>query len=190
MQAITVLLLELAQGTSRLSEDSSKISTGVEKLTRWLAIMKILDRVAGSAYNMVGKMLSKHDQFARELVPGPWLDEVMQAESSDPTTFANDEPQVHLGSGFQNFSDNSYSAMSFGNEYNTTINNGTYDPNNLVDPLSYSYGSFQFGQPQYPLFYGNQFATLFDQDLSYAYDDNTNMEDWDTSGEQQQTPPR
>jgi hypothetical protein len=34
MQAITVLLLELAQGTSRLSEDSSKISTGVEKLTR------------------------------------------------------------------------------------------------------------------------------------------------------------
>lgn len=187
MQAITVLLLELAQGTSHLSEDSSEITICVEKLTRWLILMKTVDRVAESAYNMVRNMLSKHSQFGRQMVPGPWLDEVM---APDPTAFQDAGAQLHLGPDSQHFPDTSYSAMSFGNDCTTTTNDGTFDMNNLADPLGNPFGGFQFGQSQYPLYYGNQFTTLFDQEMAYSLGVNTNMEDWDTTGEQQQTPLR
>ncbi|KAF1911323.1 hypothetical protein BDU57DRAFT_412237, partial [Ampelomyces quisqualis] len=61
MQALTVMLLELAQRTSNLSEDPSHLVSCVEDLVEWLKVMKAVDGVAQNAYNVICEMLSNHE---------------------------------------------------------------------------------------------------------------------------------
>lgn len=185
MQAITVLLLELEQGKSRLSEDPLDITICVGKITRWLITLKTVDGVAASAYEKVRNLLSKRDQFSRRLVPGPWIDEVMQPSEHDQAFFENTRAQFSVDTDSRQLPDLSYSSMPFGNDYNTAIDDSTLVINNLENPFHYPPDGFQSGQSQYPLFYGNRFATLFDQDMNYGYFDNFNVEGWDPTGEQQ-----
>jgi hypothetical protein len=180
MQALTVLLLELAQGTSHLSEDSSDISTCVEKLTQWLSIMKTVDGVAERAYVIVSEMLSKNHQFARKMVPSPWLDEVTQSGGVGPATFTNVGHQPHLDPALQDLADNMFgSASGTATQYDPLIMNDSSVP--LNDPFQ----GFQSGQPQYPLFYGNEFTTFFDQNMGYGFPDgDETLDDWDHLSQQ------
>ncbi|KAH6362249.1 hypothetical protein HBI34_179430 [Parastagonospora nodorum] len=185
MQAITVLLLELEQGKSRLSEDPLDITICVGKITRWLIVLKTVDSVAGSAYEKVRNLLSKCDQFSRRLVPGPWIDEIMQPTEHEQTFFENTGAHFSLDTGSRNFADMPYSSIPFGNGYNTTTDDSTLSISNLEDPLHYHSDGFQFSQSQFPLFYVNNFATLFDQDTNYGFADNFNVGEWDPTDSQQ-----
>jgi hypothetical protein len=183
MQAITVLLLELAQGTSYLSEDTAHVTACMEKLVQWLNTMRIVDGVAENAHKIVCDMLSKHSQFARKISPGSWLLETFVAV---PNTFTNmpsqlqtnPDPQLSGGPTYQ-FNDDPY----------TAVNEAPFDLNTLADPLNDPFGNIQFGQAQYPLFYGNQFTTQFDQEMSYDFEDLVNLEDANLSGAMGQEPP-
>jgi hypothetical protein len=184
MQAITVLLLELEQGKSRLSEDTLEITICVGKITRWLIVLKTVDNVAGTAYEKVRNLLSKRDQFSRRLVPGPWIDEIMQPTEHDQTFFENTGAHFSLDTGSRNFPDMPYSSIPFGNRYNTTTDDSTLSINNLEEPLHYPSDDSQFSQSQFPLFYGNNFATLFDQDTNYGFVGNFNVGEWDPTDSQ------
>jgi hypothetical protein len=183
MQAITVLLLELTQGTSHLSEDTSHVTACMEKLVHWLNTMKIVDGVAENAHKIVCDMLSKHEQFVRKISPGSWL---LETFVTTPNTFANmpsqlPEPRLSAGQ--------TYLPMPFNNDIYTNAPEGPFDLNTLADPLNDPYAGMQFGQAQYPLFYGDQFTTLFDQEMSYDFDDTSNnMEGSNTMGQDQQPP--
>lgn len=180
MQAITVLLLELTQGTSQLSEDTSEISASVEKLTQWLSIMKTVDGVAERAYIVVCEMLSKNHQFTRQMVPSPWLDEIIESNDPGSATFTNVGYQSLLDPNLQDLPEN-----LFGNHPGTATQDDTLDPNNLGTPLNDPLGNFQYGQPQYQLFYGNQFTTFFDQNMGYGLgDDEDAVEQWDPLNQQ------
>jgi len=185
MQAITVLLLELEQGKSRLSENPLNITICVGKITRWLITLKTVDGVARNAYDKVRNLLSKRDQFSRRMVPGPWIDEIMHPVDHDQIFFENTGAQFSLDTDSRHLPNLSYSSMPFGNDYNATTDHSALIINNLEDPLQYPPDGFQSVQSQYPPFYGNPFATLFDQDINYDYVDNFNVEQWDPTGEQQ-----
>ncbi|KAF2025841.1 hypothetical protein EK21DRAFT_20389, partial [Setomelanomma holmii] len=57
MQAITVLLIELAQATLPLTSEPSELTACVQKLELWLQVMKNHDGVAHRAYNVVRNLL-------------------------------------------------------------------------------------------------------------------------------------
>jgi hypothetical protein len=194
MQAITVLLLELTQGKSHLSEDTSHVTACMEKLVQWLATMKPVDAVAGNAHTIVCDMLSKHEQFARKISPGSWLLQTLQPSTHAQSTFANIS-QSHSTTDPRLTGESTYPPMPFSDDLYTGGNERTFDLNTLSDPLDDPYGAIQFGQAQYPLFYGNQFTTLYDQEMSYQFDDSANMEEGNAMGQGQdqgqgQQPPR
>jgi hypothetical protein len=174
MQALTVLLLELAQGTSQLSEDPYDISTCVEKLTQWLSIMKTVDGVAERAYIIVSEMLSKNHQFARKMVSSPWLDEITQSGQAGPATFTNVGYQSQIDPALQDFANDIFSSGS-----GTPTQDDSLIMNDLSASFANPFESFQFGQPQYPMFYGNEFTPFFDQNMGYGFPDGDEMlEDW------------
>jgi hypothetical protein len=178
MQALTVMLSELAQGTSSLSEETLEISACVEKLVRYLEKMKTVDAVAENAYSVVCSMLRKHEKFSRRLVPGQWLHETTRPLDPDPNAYANMPSQENTHIGHHYFPQGAVSPAPFDDGCYTTGNEGLVDLQNPTDPLN------QFGQTQYPIFYGYQPMTLFDQEVGY---DNSSMEDLNTtSGQQQQ----
>jgi hypothetical protein len=188
MQAITVLLLELAQGTSYLSEDTAHVTACMEKLVQWLNTMKIVDAVAENAHKIVCDMLSKHEQFARKISPGSWLLETFVAE---PNTFNTMPSQLHNTNNTDPrlSGESAYNPMPFNNDdLYSGANEGLFDLNNLADPLNDPFGGIQFSQAQYPLFYGNQFTTLFDQEMIYDFGDPADMEDPDSMEQEPRAP--
>tara|TARA_R110002003_G_scaffold25_24_gene1335 strand:- start:13464 stop:14009 length:546 start_codon:yes stop_codon:yes gene_type:complete len=91
MQAMTVLLLELAQGSIQPILDPPEIMACVHKLIRWLHSMSSHDGVALRAYNIVCKLLGRHDQTVNHAVPGegtdqPWMDQSSTAFEMQPGT--------------------------------------------------------------------------------------------------------
>jgi hypothetical protein len=193
MQAITVLLLELTQGKSHLSEDTAHVTACMEKLVQWLDTMKLVDAVAGNAHAIVCDMLSKHEQFARKISPDSWLLKTLQPSVHAQTTFANMSSQSHSTTDPRLTGESTYPPMPFSDDLYTGANERPFDLNTLGDPLDDPYGAIQFGQAQYPLFYGNQFTTLYDQEMSYDFDDSTNMGGGDAMGQGQgqgQQPPQ
>jgi hypothetical protein len=187
MQALTVMLSEMAQGTSSLSEETLEISTCVEKLVRYLEKMKTVDAVAENAYSVVCSMLRKHEKFARRLVPGQWLHETMQSLDHDLNAFANMPSQENTQMDHQYFPQSAASPALFDAGCCATGNEGLVDLQNPTDPLNQPFSSYQFGQTQYPIFYGDQPMTSFDQEVGYDFDDTSSMEDWNTTfGQQQQ----
>lgn len=194
MQALTVMALELAQRTSDLSENPSHLISSVETLVEWLKIMKPVDGVAANAYNVVCEMLSNHKLFASDMTLSQPPHGVMQQPTGQasnsylPTStgaFVNPDPQQ--------FSDSNYYTVSFNdnlnfsnnpNEANFDFNTSQNDP---FDRLN-----LQYRQEPYPIFYGNQFSTLFDQDMDYDLGtDSADFGGWDpTIGQPQQRPPQ
>jgi hypothetical protein len=186
MQAITVLLLEMAQSASQLSMEPSNIIACVEKLVQWLEAMKQIDGVAERAYNTVCKTLSKHESFARRMFPTQW--DTMQSSEKDATTSTGKMPQTDHIINPESSSESMWPLIPVDEDFFAAANQGQFDLDTLTDPLADPYANFQFGQTQYPLFYGNQFTTVYDQDMNFEYGDSTNMEDWTGFGEQQQHP--
>jgi hypothetical protein len=187
MQAITVLLLEMAQSASQLSQEPSNIIACVEKLVQWLEAMKQIDGVAERAYNTVYKTLSKHESFARRMFPTQW--DTMQSSKQDATTSRDAMPQPHHMFNPGPSSEGMWPMIPMDEGFYTAANQVPFDLNTFTnDPLVDPYANPQFGQTQYPLFYGNQFTTVYDQDMNFEYGDSTNMEDWTEMGEEQQHP--
>jgi hypothetical protein len=186
MQALTIMLLELAQRTSDLSENTSHLISSVENLVEWLKMMKSVDRVAANAYNIVCELLSNHKHFAGNLSPGQPPQGVVQQSLGQAT---NSYPPTAAGAQFptnpQQFSDTNYSTMSFNENF---YNNPNEEDFNMSDPFD----DLPYRQTPYPQFRGNQFSTLFDQDMDYDLGtDSANYEGWDPmSGEPQQHPPQ
>jgi hypothetical protein len=191
MQAITVLLLEMAQSMNHLSKEPSDVIACVEKLVRWLKAMKQIDGVAERAYNTVCKTLSKYESFARRMFPTQW--DTMQSTDFDTTTSASKAPQTHHVDDSEFSLGAMWPSMPVNDNFYTAANQGNFSLNTLTDPLindslNDPFASFQFGQTQYPLSYGNQFTTIYDQDMTYDYGDNAHLEDWTAMDEEQQPP--
>jgi hypothetical protein len=173
----------MAQSASQLSKEPSKIIACVEKLVQWLEAMKQIDGVAERAYNTVCKTLSKHESFARKMFPTQW--DTMQSIEQDATTSTGKEPQGHQMANPEVSSESMWPLMPVDEDFYAAANQGHFDLNTLTDPLPDPYINFQFGQTQYPLFYGNQFTTMYDQDMTYEYGESANMEGWTEMGEEQ-----
>ena len=182
MQAITVLLLDLAQRTSRV--DLSSVTAGVEKLAQWLKTMRPLDGVADRAYSIVCNMLSKDEQSSQNVRSNHSISETMLPSSNDPS--ATDlASQIVPNSNLQTYSEPAWPPASFNDDYYAQGSQGTSGLNPLFDFPTDSYAnSFQFGQEPYPFFYENQFTTLFDQSANYDYDDFAEQVDWSKLQEQ------
>ena len=160
MQAITVLLLELAQGAIHWPKDPSNIATCVEKLTRWLKAMKSNDVVSERAYNIVRKMLGKCKQFGEDVATGQWTAKMAEQPYNDL-----DLQCLHVTPCLDTYSnDDCYSQA----------NSGNFDLNSQARPLNEPPADFLLSQTQLPLFFGNHFMTKFDQGTDcYGLDGNT-----------------
>lgn len=184
MQGIAVLFLEMARGSPDSSTIGSNIIASVGKLTLWLQSMKAIDAVSGRAYKVVCRVrnMMEHPTQTDNSATWPNVDESMATPHISPifstfptqTSFLNtptslptpniDIPQFPVVAPTP-FSDDFYSQAS-----NLDLQPLSQHP---VDPEN----SFQFGQDQMPLFYGNPFETEFDQFLGW---DPTGFEDWTT----------
>jgi hypothetical protein len=175
MQAITVLLLEITQGTNQSSKMTPNIMASVEKLVQWLRMMRLVDGVAERAYSIVIVMLSKHEKFAGKIIPNEWLQETMHP-FGDEASSSNMASQIPHNIDPQYFPETTWPPMSFNDDYYSTANAETFDLNTLTIPPNDPDTSFPFNQAQYPLFYGNQFTTLYDQNMDFEYGDDNNMD--------------
>ncbi|XPS72536.1 hypothetical protein M3J09_004698 [Ascochyta lentis] len=116
MQAITVLLLELAQGAIHWPTDPSNIATCVDKLTRWLKAMKRNDVVSERAYNIVCKMLGKHEQSREDVATGQWAAE-MAEQLYQPTAASSMASQLHNNLDLQYLQETPYLNTYFNDSY-------------------------------------------------------------------------
>jgi hypothetical protein len=193
MQALTVMLLELAQRTSHLSENPSHLIACVENLVEWLKMMRSVDRVAESAYNVVCGMLSNHKHFASNLSPSQPLQGFVQQQSGqDPFPYPATSGQAPYQSNPQRFTSPIYSTIPFSDNIYNNLNEENLDLNTLAEPLDDPLDGVQDLQTPYPPFHGNQFSTLFDQEMDYDLGpDSASFEGWDPMSEQsQQRPPQ
>lgn len=193
MQALTVMLLELTQRTSTLSENPSQLIACVESLVEWLKMMKSVDRVAESAYKVVCGMLSNHKHFASNLTPGQTSQAFMQQPSGQNSyPFPATSGQSVFQNDAQQFRGSTYSTMPFDENMYNNPNEEDFDLDTLAEPLDNPVDGVQYRQTPYPPFHGNQFSTLFDQEMDYDLGTNSgSFEDWDPmSGQPQQRPPQ
>ncbi|KAF2830575.1 hypothetical protein CC86DRAFT_315963 [Ophiobolus disseminans] len=186
MQAITVLLLELAQDTNRA--DRSKIAECVEKLANWLEAMKSVDSVADRAYSVVCKMLNRNRQSIQNAIPHQWPQGLLQAFEDQPSDAVGIASQAYSNTDLQYRGEPTWPSAPYNDDGYNQANLGSFDLNPLAGPLPHAYGNnVQFSQEPYPFFYGN-FTTLFDEQMDFDYGGNTNQEDW--SAMQDQRPPQ
>jgi hypothetical protein len=167
MQAITVLLLELAQGAIHWPTDPSNIATCVEKLTRWLKAMKSNDIVSERAYNIVCKMLGKHEQSREDVATSQWAAEMAEQPYNEPTAASYMASQPYNDLDLQYLQETPCLDTYFNDDYYSQANSGTFDLNSLARPLNEPPADFLFGQAQLPLFFENHLMTNFDQRTDY-----------------------
>jgi hypothetical protein len=167
MQAITVLLLELAQGAIHRPTDPSNITTCVEKLIRWLKAMASNDVVSERAYNTVRKMLDRHEQSSEDVTTGPWVEETTDQPYNEPTTASDMASQPYNDPDLQYFQETSCLHTYFDDDCYSRANSGNFNLNSLAWPLDQPPADFLFGQEQIPLSFGNYFSTNFDQGTDY-----------------------
>jgi hypothetical protein len=187
MQAITVLLLEYAQGAVHV-ETAKKPSLliCVKKLTSWLAAMRTTDGVADRACKLVNRMMGRHisNEDAEVIaeskdIPHNEASEMM-INDSRPQFYSGSEPpddnvakasavtdDSNLNQGPQYPRIASPPASMLDNVY-PQMNSSNFDLDAMVWPLEDEYpNQLRFGQEQMPLFFGNQFTTNFDQEMEY-----------------------
>lgn len=177
MQAITVLLLELTQRTSRHSRDPFYLFACVENLVQWLKALKAVDSVAENAYCLVCDMLRKYKRFAKDQVPEQWLPEET-AEHSDHAADPFADATVSIGGTFM--TDMQYTPQQSTHPFHTseddyTSRNEEPLPSNSLDDDSE--GLF-FGQAHYTPYYSSQFTTPFDQEMGDERGNNYDEEGW------------
>jgi hypothetical protein len=160
MQAITVLLLELAQGAMHWPKDPSNVAACVEKLTRGLEVMKSNDVVSERAYNIVCKMLGKHGQSREDVATGQWAAEMAKQPYNEPTAASYMVSQPYNDQDLQYLQETPCLDTYLNDDYYSQANSGNFD---LNEPSA----DFLFGQAQLPLFFGNHFMTSFDQGTDY-----------------------
>jgi len=180
MQAVTVLLLEMAQGTSRA--DPAHVVACVEKLTQWLQTMANVDNVADRAYGLVCKMLNKDKQDAVQPTVRQWPEGTVNPSDLE-SGFASDtapqsfDPNVD----YYHPPDKVWPSGLFDQRQFTQTNAGPFDMNLLANPLYDSHSNFQFQQESpYPFYYGNLFSTEFDETLDYEHGGGAGQADWST----------
>ncbi|CAG5137217.1 uncharacterized protein ALTATR162_LOCUS54 [Alternaria atra] len=167
MQAITVLLLELAQGAIHWPTDPSNIATCVGKLTRWLKAMKSNDVVSERAYNIVCKMLGKHEQSREDVATGQWAAEMAEQPYNEPTAASYMASQPYDDLDLQYLQETPCLDTYFNDDYYSQANSGSFDLNSLAWPFNEPPADFLFGQAQLPLFFGNHRMANFDQGTEY-----------------------
>jgi hypothetical protein len=172
MQAITILLMELAQGPSRAN--ASDVARSVVKLTRWLKAMTLVDAVAERAYDIVCRVLTKNKDKIEKYTPGQWPHDMLQGQENEPRV-AFDNTSLGLPRFNEDVWNSTFSSSgnepSFGsNRFNTS------QPESCAN-------EYQFAQEPYPYFYSNHF-TLFDEPMDYTWANVTEQGDWSTTGEQ------
>lgn len=187
MQAITVLLLDLAQGKPHA--EPTIISAGVEKLAKWLETMKVVDELADRAYKIVRRMLNKHLRSARNNASQEWTQTPAQSFYNDSNATTDATAREFLNDDAQSYGEPLWSSTAFSGLPYSQPDDGTLSLNPLAEPLLDPFTNTpQFGQDPYPLYYGDQFSTLFDESQTFDVPDDMNQEDWNTA--QYQQPPR
>lgn len=154
MQALAVLLLEMAYEGKHLKGEKADILACIKKMIRWLRVMKASDPVAARAHDVVYKILNTCAPALREQV------KELVADDNDWTS----QPTQPAHSGASTFYPQSTS-------WDTPSGTGYSEemPPNYPPPLSHDH----FVDPllQYPLpmqqptpfTFGNPFFTSFDQ---------------------------
>jgi hypothetical protein len=187
MQAITVLLLEYAQGAVHVeTAQKPSLLICVEKLTSWLATMRTADGVADRAYKLVNKVMGRHisNDDAEVIeepkdIPHNEASEMM-ISNSRPHFYPDYEPSddniakasamvdnsmFNQGPQYQR---NAWPSASMSDNVGPQMNSSNLDIDAMVWPLNdESTTQTQFGQEQMPMFFGNQFMTDFDQEMDY-----------------------
>lgn len=177
MQAITVLLLEYAQGTVHLETNAKKsLPTCVEKLTGWLQAMRSVDGVADRAYKLVRRMTGANDDQetvdkSKPTTRQPHDDNVAKAFAVSDSSNFYQEPQHQESTWPQGSLSDSTLPQMHSSEFDLNAMGWPLNDDSLLADL-------QFGQSQMPLFFGNQFATSFDQDMEY-YAGSAGTDDFD-----------
>ena len=179
MQSMTVFLLELSLGGVHLTVTKSLITACVDKLMRWLQSMAVNDAVSERAYQILLKVLNKHDHTARvntsEHVVGkpaqpypPGPQDVLGAAPQNNTEQASafTLPPATYDSEMDDPSALYEQAIWPGNVFNgdfySQANNGNFDLNSLSDffqePLEAA---------QMPMHYGSLYTADFDQCMDW-----------------------
>jgi hypothetical protein len=167
MQAITVLLLDLAQGAIHWPTDPSNITTCVEKLIRSLKAMKSNDTVSERAYNTVCKMLDRHEQSSEDVTTDQWAEETTEQPYNEPTAASYLASRPYNDPDLEYFQETPCLDTYPNDDYYSGANSGNFDLSSLVWPFNEPPADFLFGQEQIPLFFGNYFMTSFDQGTDY-----------------------
>lgn len=180
MQVIAVLLLQLSQGATPLTNVTPNVSTSVDKLTRWLQAMMEHDAVSERAYYIVCQVRRKIERSTGVRISDQFLNiQVNQFHHEATSTRATQlpGPTVPTYPPFGSF-------PALGNPYpqsQPSVAHETFqahlDPNLQFQPSNLDMhplpphpvepqGNLEFGQEQMPLFYGNTFTSNFDQFLN------------------------
>jgi hypothetical protein len=149
MQAITVLLLELAQGAIHWPTDPSNIATCVEKLTRWLKAMKSNDVVSERAYNVVCKMLGKYEQSREDVATGQWAAEMAEQPYNEPTAAFYMDSQPYNDLDLQYLQETLCLDTCSNDDYYPQANSGNFDLNSLAWPLNEPLQTFSSTRQSY-----------------------------------------
>jgi hypothetical protein len=181
MQSMTVFLLELSLGGVHLTMKRSFITASVDKLMRWLQSMMVNDAVSERAYQILLKVLNKHDPTAHvntsEHVVGtpaqsypPRPQDVLRAAPRNNTEQASafnlppatydsimDDPSTLYEQAI--WPDN-----VFNSDFYSQANNGNFDLNSLSD---YFQGPIEAGPAQMPMHYGSSYTSDFDHCMDW-----------------------
>jgi hypothetical protein len=170
MQAMAILLLEMAYDSKDMSRDDESIEVSIKKLLRWLRAMQVNDPVASQALVVIKKILRSvapklQDQVADLLGT--------DGDSTPPVPGQDQHAQTHHPQdqdAQQPFADQQNASWPQGDPYqNTSGDNMNFSPNAyqqqpydpFVVPDTYPYSLAP--QDQFHMAFSNPFFTNFDQ---------------------------
>lgn len=173
MQAITVLLLALTQGTAQV--DASEIAACVQKLSRWLNAMRPVDKVAERALNIVCRMLKRNEKAIRKITDQQLSEWILPPSASEQSVDSPLHSQTYPMSTAPYAVELAWPPGAFDDNIFMQGSEAAFDLNPLAEPLADpdNNPTFQFGQEPYPFFFAN-FSTAFDHPL---FGDDASQED-------------
>lgn len=141
--------------------------------------MKSNDFVSERAYNIVCKMLGRHEERNEDVAPGQRLEETMKQPCNGPTAASDLVSPPYNDPDLQYFEEASSLRTYVNDDYYFQANSANFDLSSLAMPPNEPPADFLFGQAQMPLFFGDYFSTNFDQGTDY-YD----LDDYTQHGQQ------
>jgi hypothetical protein len=183
MQAVTVLLLELAQGTSHA--EPAHIIACVGKLTQWLRTMSQVDIVADRAYGIVCRMLNKKKQDVGDAAASQWPEGTIHPSALESNLSSDMAPQPYDPNlDYYQPQESVWPMEHFDQRRFTQANAGPFDMSNFANPLRDGYANAEFQQDPLPFYYGNLFSTYFDETMEFEQGGNTDQDEWTTPDQQ------